>query len=261
MRRHWRIYRVFVRSSLQRELEFRANFIAKLIQNVMWVGFALAFVLIVFANTNSIAGWSEGQTLVLTGTAGMLFSLFPGVFFSMMEIPTQVRQGTLDFVVTKPVDDQFWVSLRKFNFDQAGPFVVGGAMVAYGLHASHTSPALGQWLAWGLLAGCGLAIYYGICFAMMTSAIWFVRVENLWVLTETMSSVARTPTDVYPLGLRRFLFTALPLGLLATVPAKVLNHGLDYGMVGLSVLWAAIALVGSRLFWRFAMRHYGSASS
>lgn len=261
MRRHLRIYRVFVASSFQRELEFRANFFAKILQGALWVVFALALVLIVFANTKSIAGWTEPQVLVLTGTAMMVSSASNGLFFSLMDIPSQVRQGTLDFVITKPVDDQFWVSLRRCNFDQFGPFTAAAILVGVGLHSGHVSPTPLQWLLWALLAGCGLAMYYGFSFALMATAIWFVRVDNLWVLIETASSVARTPVDVYPYSIRRFLLFYLPLALLATVPARTLTVGPVWTQVSASLIWAVAALLGSRLFWVYATRHYSSASS
>ena len=41
MGRYWKIYRTFFTSSLARELEFRANFFAKVLQNGVWIFFFL----------------------------------------------------------------------------------------------------------------------------------------------------------------------------------------------------------------------------
>ncbi|HLK16203.1 MAG TPA: ABC-2 family transporter protein [Fimbriimonadaceae bacterium] len=261
MRRHLRIYRMFVVSSFNRELEFRANFFAKMVQNVMWIGFAVAIVLVVFANTKSIAGWSQPTALVLTGTAAILTSLSSGLFFSLMEIPQQVRQGTLDFVVTKPVDAQMWVSTRRVNFDQLGPLCFGIALLAYGLHAAGVHPALGQWLAWFGLVVAALAMFYSLSISLMTLAIWLVRVDNLWVLTETAASVSRTPVDVYPIVVQRFFLYFLPLAFFATLPAKMLILGVDGSLVLLGAVWGIGSLLASRMFWKYATRHYASASS
>ena len=252
---------MFVTSSFNRELEFRANFVAKLIQNVMWIGFAVAIVLVVFANTKSIAGWSQPTVLVLTGTAAIMTSLSAGLFFSLMEIPQQVRQGTLDFVVTKPVDAQMWVSLRRVNFDQLGPLSFGIALLVYGLHTAHAHPDLVQWTAWFVLTAAALAMFYSLSLSLMTLAIWLVRVDNLWVLTETASSMSRTPVDVYPAIVQRFFLYFLPLAFFATMPAKALIEGFNGYWLVLGTLWGAGALIASRLFWRYATRHYASASS
>jgi ABC-2 type transport system permease protein len=252
---------MFVTSSFNRELEFRANFLAKLVQNVMWIGFAVAIVLVVFANTKSIAGWSQPTVLVLTGTAAIMTSLSAGLFFSLMEIPQQVRQGTLDFVVTKPVDAQMWVSLRKVNFDQLGPLSFGIALLLYGLHVAHSHPDLLQWTAWLFLTFSALALFYSLSLSLMTLAIWLVRVDNLWVLTDTAASVSRTPVDVYPAIVQRFFMYFLPLAFFATIPAKALIVGFDGLWLGIGVIWGVTALLASRAFWKYATRHYASASS
>lgn len=261
MRRHLRIYRTFVVSSFNRELEFRANFIAKLIQNVLWIGFAVAIVLVVFANTKSIAGWTQPTVLVLTGTAAAMTSISAGLFFSLMDIPGQVRQGTLDFVVTKPIDAQMWVSLRRVNFDQVGPLSFGIALLIYGLKVGHIHPDLWQWGAWLILLLCALGMFYSLSLALMTTAIWLVRVDNLWVLTETTSSVSRTPVDVYPASVQRLFLYFFPLAFFATIPAKALVEGFNGLWLAVGVIWAVASLIASRAFWKHATRNYASASS
>ena len=68
-----------------------------------------------------------------------------GFFFSLTEIPQQVRMGTLDFVLVRPVDPQFWVSLRRLAPEQAGVALVGLGMVFVGLRIDGAAPDLGGW--------------------------------------------------------------------------------------------------------------------
>lgn len=261
MARYWKIYRTFFVSSLARELEFRANFFAKVFQNVVWIGFFVLILLVVYRNTNQVAGWDKGDALVLGATVFVMSALSSAFFFSITEIPQQVRMGALDFVITKPVDSQFWVSARRFNFDQIGSLIAGVVMIAVGVHLAGISASPAQWLGYVTLLLSSLAIFYSLNLAMMTTGIWLVRVDNLFVLTESLTQVARYPLDIYPLNLQRFLTYVVPLGLLATVPARQLVKGFDPTMVVLGLVWAAGALVLSRCFWRYALRHYSSASS
>ena len=53
----------------------------------------------------------------------------------------------------------------------------------------------------------------------------------------------------------------MPLGFLATVPARQLTQGLDVTMAALGLTYALIAVTCARLFWRFALTKYQSASS
>jgi viologen exporter family transport system permease protein len=261
MARYWRIYRAFYLSSLARELEFRANFFAKVLQNLVWIGFFVMILLVVYGKTDSIAGWSKGHAFVLGATVFVMNSVSSAFFFSLTDIPQQVRLGTLDFVISKPVDSQFWVSMRRFNFDQIGALIAGVIMVLIGVHISFLHPSFGQWTAYVVSVVASIAIFYAFSLAMMTTGIWLVRVDNLFVLGESIVQVARYPLDIYPTGAQRFLTYVVPLGLLSTVPARQLVHPASPVMALLSLGWAALAVFLSRRFWRYAMRHYTSASS
>lgn len=261
MARYWRIYRTFFVSSFARELEFRANFFAKILQNALWIFFFLAILFVVYRNTDSVAGWSRGEALILAATVFLMNAVANAFFFSLAEIPNQVRMGTLDFVVTKPIDSQFWVSTRKFNFDQIGTLVAGFAMIAVGVLNAKIAPGALQWVGYVTLVAASLTIFYAFNLALMTTGIWLVRVDNLWVLSESVTQIARYPLDIYGAGLQRFLTFAVPLGFLATVPARQLVRAFDPAMVATGALWALAALLLSRLFWRYALRHYSSASS
>src|SRR5689334_22492001 len=104
MRRYWQIYRTFLVSSFARELEFRANFFAKIFQNAIWIVFFFLLLKVIYGRTDSIAGWGEGDSLVLAATIFIMTSIGTAIFTSITEIPQHVRQGTLDFIVTKPID-------------------------------------------------------------------------------------------------------------------------------------------------------------
>lgn len=261
MKRYWRVYRSFFTSSLARELEFKANFIAKLAQNSMWIFFFLMILFVVYGRTSSIAGWGRGDAFVLAATVFIMNAVFNALFFSLQEIPTQIRMGTMDFVVTKPMDSQFWVSTRKFNFDQMGTIIAGIVMLALGTQVANVHPSPAQWIAYLILLATSISIFYSFNLAMMTTAIWLVRVDNLWVLGESLVGVARYPIDIYETGLRRFLTFVVPLAFLSTVPARELVKGFDAAAVGEGLLWSIVVLCLSRVFWLKAMRSYTSASS
>lgn len=261
MSRYWRIYRSFFVSSFARELEFRANFFAKVLQNVMWIFFFLMILLVIYRNTNSVAGWSRGQAFVLAATVFLMTSVAGALFMSLQEIPEHVRKGTLDFIITKPIDTQFWISTRKFNFDQVGTLLAGMVMVAVGVFLSGVTPGFVAWLSYLILLLCSVVIFYSFNLALMTTGIWLVRVDNLWVLGESVQQVARYPVEIFPRTVQWAFFYVMPLAFIATVPASQLVKTPDPKMVLLGVAWAAAFFVLARLFWRFALRHYTSASS
>ena len=261
MERYWRIYRTFVSTSLIRELEFKANFFAKLLQQTVWCGFFVVIILVIYGKSTDVAGWGRADSFILAATVFLITGISAAFTSSLNDIPQMVRQGTLDFVVSKPVDSQFWVSARRFNFDQVGVLLTGIAMVVSGVATNGNHPSLAQWMAYSVLVLSGSVLFYAFNLVLMTTGIWLVRVDNLFILSESVTNVARFPVDIYNLGIRWVLTYAIPLALLSTVPARQLVKGFDAGGLVLGVAWAIALLLAARFFWRFALTKYSSASS
>ena len=217
--------------------------------------------LVIYRNTDMVAGWSRGDAFILAATVFLMNSVFTGFFFSLNEIPQHVRLGTLDFIITKPVDTQFWISIRKFEFGQIGTFLAGSVMVYVGVVTAHLHPSPIQWLGYAILVAASLLIFYSFNLILMTTGIWLVKVDNLWVLGDTLTQISRFPIDIYGLGLRRVFVYFVPLAFIATIPSRELKEGFDPKMVALGILWSGLFLVLARWFWRYALTRYTSASS
>jgi ABC-2 type transport system permease protein len=262
VRRLFEIYKKFFASSIQRELEFKANFFANVGQNILWIAFFILLPKIVYTNTSSVAGWSEGDSYVLAATVFFTYALLI-VFFSvnLMEIPEKVRKGTLDFDLLKPVDSQFLVSIRKFSFDEIGTIIGGIVMLLIGLSMSGYEPSLIQVATYLFMLFCAVVIFYSFQLIMMTLAIWLVRVDNLWVFGETVYYVARFPTDIFKSQLRVILTYYIPIAFIASEPTKVLLGRTGPSTALIALVWMIAFVVVSRMFWRWALGRYSSASS
>jgi ABC-2 type transport system permease protein len=262
VRRYARLYGAMVRAALQREIEFRANFWAKVIQNVIWMGFFLLILKVFYNQTDAIAGWSEGKAFLLMATCYIMAALTSGVFgMGLQELPTLIRLGTMDYVLVKPVDTQFWISVRLFSFDQIGSVVASIGMLVYGFHIEGLTPSLVGIAMYIVLVIAAVVLFYSLFFGMMTLGIWLVRVENLWVVGEAVFQVARFPMDIFPFAVQRVFLYVVPLAFIATVPTRTLWGDLSPGIFWLGVGWSVVAFAVCRWFWRFALRYYTSASS
>ena len=262
LRRYGRLYRVFARNNVVRELEFRANFWAKVFTNLSWLLLNVLFLEVLFANTRSIAGWREGEVYVLLGTYMITRALMDILFTpNLGQIPTMIRMGTMDFVLTKPVPSQFFVSARYLSLDEIGSLVSAIAVLAYGVVKAGLTPSLGQFLAWGFLTLCGLALFYAIQFLLMTLSFWLIRLDNLTHLADIVVWNARYPIDVFGRRLGLFFTYVLPLAFLATVPTLALKEGVKLWWLVAGTLLTLLFLQLAARFWRYATRVYTSASS
>lgn len=262
MGQSFRVFRQFIRSSFTRELEFRGNFIAKILQNIIWMLFFLLILKVVYLNTGVVAGWKEGDAYILSATCFLMLSIVNGFFtYNLIEIPEKVRKGTLDFDLVKPIDTQLLVSIRKVRFDEIGTFLVGIVMVMLGTKMGGHVPSAWNVFSYLFLIPCAIVIFYNFSLMLMTLGIWLVRVDNLWVLSDSIFVIARFPLDIFGPTATRVLTFFVPLAFISTVPSQALLGRLAPEMALWGIGWAAAFALGGRAFFRFALRHYTSASS
>ncbi len=254
------------RYTLARELSLRGNFLVKVSVEVIWLGIMIAFYSTVFLKTKMIAGWSENEFLFFLGGFFALNGVIECLFLeNCNEFAELVRTGDLDFLLLKPVDEQFLISCRRIDWAVSmnvpmGMIVMGIALGR--MHWGFDPVRLGAFL---VTFGCGTAIAYSFMLMLTATSVWLVRNQSLMEMWWLFSSLARYPKEIFlgsraePLG---FVFTFIvPILLVANVPADVMVRRLSPFMVGYTVLATVVLLFVSRRFFRHALRSYRSASS
>lgn len=111
------------------------------------------------------------------------------------------------------------------------------------------------------MLACGLAILYSLWFVLSATSIWFVKVWNATEVLRSVLAAGRYPMSAYPPALRLVFTVVVPVAFLTTVPAQAILGLAEPRWLLASGLMAVLALGVSRTFWRFALRHYTSASS
>jgi ABC-2 type transport system permease protein len=262
MKRYLALFGLFVRASLQAALEYRANFAVSAFQSAFWLLWGVAGTLIFFRFGGSLGGWGFEQVLLVVG----MFRVFEGVIDGLLRpnitrIVEHIQRGTLDFILLKPVDSQFMASLREINLRTLPDIAVGLGLIVYGLIALRHSPGILAILAFLLLVGCAVVMVYGLWMLLITTAFWFVRVENVAELFNAVYETGRFPVSTFSPAVRAALTFVIPIAFLTTFPAAALLGLLEPLYLALAPVLAVALLLASRAFWRVALRSYTSASS
>lgn len=260
--RYPRLLLLLSKLSLVEEMEYRSNFWANLLNTLSVLVAALLTLQVFFQNTDEIGGWTFNQVLVLLG----VFNALEGVMKMVLQpnigrIVQHIRKGTLDLILTKPVDSQFYISFRHIVFWPIVDVLIGFGLILYAVLQLDVAIQFTGVLLFLLLFLAGIATLYGMWMLLMTMSFWFVKVENLTFLFDALFETSRFPVTVYRGVLRKLLTFVLPVAVLTTFPAAAF-----LGRLGLSEAWislgmATFMLTASRLFWKKALRHYSSASS
>lgn len=260
MRRYARLWGYLARRSMMAQLAYRGDFLMGLARNAGYIALAVVFYQVLFLRTDSIAGWSQSEILLLFGT----FRIVKGVLYFFVEdnigaIPDSVRSGEMDFVLLKPLSARFLLTCSRVNLGAASNALIGAGLVAYGLHALPPVHGLGAPLAYLALIACAVAIFYNILFMLMTVSFWTVKVDGLQVLFDEILNMAGLPVSVYRGALGLLFSYLLPLGVAATVPAGVLTGRQDPIFYLYAPLFAVASAIASHWLWRKAIGSYTSA--
>jgi ABC-2 type transport system permease protein len=262
MRRYLIILRLFVRTEVQRELEYRANLLMEILQMVMVIGSSVGAVLVLFTYTSSLNSWTLPQMLVLLGVYYLVQGIEEMVFQpSVTQMMEHVRLGTLDFTLLKPANSQFLLSLRQWNVVQIAQVTLGAAVMAIGVGQVGNAVTFQTVLAFLVTLACGLILVYSVLLVLATLSFWFVRVDNILAVFWAFMDAGRFPVDVYPGWLRITLSTVVPIGIAVTVPAQAIANRLDLVGFLATLAGTAFAWLFSSWFWRVGLRNYTGASA
>ncbi len=262
MRRYLLTLRRFWATSLAAELEYPVNALIELVAAVGNLAGSLFVLSLFYGPGRSLGGWSWEAALVVLG----VYTLLDGLTNTLLQpnlstIVTHVQTGTLDFVLLKPIDSQFWLSARRFS-----PWGLPGIALGFGL-IGFSAPRAGattdpqQLLAAALLLLASGLILYSLWFVLAATSIWFVKVWNATEVLRAVLVAGRYPISAYPAGLRVVFTFVLPVAFLTTVPAEAILGRASNGWLLASLGVATLSVLLSRRFWQFALRHYTSASS
>lgn len=257
-----RLFWLFVKTSISNDTEYRADFFAQILVTLLGLGAQLAAVSVIFAHTPDLAGWTLPQVLALLGVYNVMYGVIGAVIApNMRRVLEDVRQGTLDFALLKPIDSQFFVSARQFVVWRLADVALGLGLSIYAATRLAHQLSAREAILFPLMLLCGAVIVYSFWLILTTTAFWFTRIDNIEMIFWNLFEAGRYPIDVYPLYVQRLLTFVIPLAFITTLPARALSGRLDAASVGLAMVLAAAMAMISAAFWRVGLRRYGSASS
>src|ERR1700747_55556 len=264
MRRYIEIYSILLRNSLIRDMSFKANFLLWMLVEVLWFCGQIVFFSIIFGNVNHIGDWSKWEVVLLVGTHQIIAQLFQAFFFvNVANIPELVRTGRLDSLLVLPIDSQFAVSSKQFGLDSVVNAALGGAVVIVSLTRLGVAPQPLHIFLYLVAIGFGIAIHYSIMLNLAAVSFWIVRAQGLVYGYFNFLNIARYPDVIFPRLFRLIFGWVIPVVIIANIPARLLikSLGQPFPLMLHLIIASPIVFWLSRVFWKFALGHYSSASS
>ena len=257
------IVRTYIRLGLLNFVQYRADFALGIVNAIISFATQLLGITIVFGQTDDLQGWNRADLIVLVGVHTVVGGVFGMVINpSITTFLASIREGTFDFLLTKPVDAQLLASVQSVAPQALTSVVAGIVIIIYGLQAGSGFPGVGSVAIFLLLLLAGLLMVYSFMIMLAALAFWLVRLDNILNIFNVMFGNAGTwPVTIFPGWLRVMLTFIIPIAFAVTVPTQALTGTLTVPTAALTFVVAIAFLVVSRAFWLFAIRHYTGASA
>lgn len=253
---------LFFKVGVLNELQYRVNFVVSLLQSAIALTTGLVVIALVYAHTDDLNGWSQPELLCVLGIQILMGGVIKSYIQpNMTRLIEDVREGKLDFALTKPEDAQVLVSVREVRIWQVVDVVSGLAVLAVGLSRITAEIGALDALAFAVALFVGAVLVYCFWLVMATGAFWIV---NMWHAVELFDGIymtGRFPVGIYPGWLRYSVTFLVPIAFAVTVPAEALTSRLEWQTLALAVGFAVALFAFTRWFWRFGLRRYSGASA
>lgn len=263
MKRYLNVYTSLLIFTLKSMLEYRFNFLLQIFYGPAYT-IVLYFILItVYSKTTTLGGWTSQEGMVLFSVFHLLYMSYYFLFMKGMRhlLWNAIRVGEFDFILTKPINPQFYISISK-PYIELLPLL--GLLVTYFIYQLLHLPVpltLGNFALFSVLFIAGIAIVYLSLSSYATIGFYASKAAQVIELFDKASDFSQYPNPIFPNSIRLLTFTFLPIAFFSYVPTLFLLGKGTPLLFLITLVTVLILIIINRWLWKRGLEHYSSASS
>jgi ABC-2 type transport system permease protein len=254
-----KVVKTICKNSICSQLAYPANlFMAVLIQS-SFLAVQLIFIDSIYSQVDSIMGWNKYDLIFYTITATLIDSLFISTsFLNLIDFPALIREGRLDFMMTKPLSCKFLVSIKWIDTGALLQVLQNFCMLTYPLYKLQKMPTLTEIVLYICSVVTGVFVLYCFYLTISCIAFWVVKTDFIDNIYGLAYMLALKPINIYPRIIRLILCSILPLGLIFYVPANTIKS-VGFIHLLLLIVIAILYSIFANFIWKLGIKKYSSA--
>ncbi|MBI2008376.1 ABC-2 family transporter protein [Candidatus Amesbacteria bacterium] len=252
-------FRYFI-NSLEQNISgptvFIMFFSSKLIRYVLFI----SFLYYLGSGIKLIGNYTWEQMIFFYLVFILVDSVVQMFFREVYRFRPLVISGGFDMVLAKPFPPLVRCLLGGPDYADLGVLVILLAVISY-FTSVYIHPSLLQFLTFLMMLGNTFIVATAFHIMVLAIGILTLSVDHLIMVYRDLTALVRIPVDLFTEPVRSLITFVIPVGLMFTFPAKTLLGLLSPSLILFSFIFAICYLIFALKFWRFALKHYSSASS
>ena len=236
MKKYFQIIKAYFRYSVMLEMEYKFNFFFGGIFELLWLIMYIVLVNVIFLGTDAIGGWEKTEVLLLTFQGGLIDALVTLIIVpGLSQLPDYVNTGKLDFVLLKPINTRFHLSIRNFSLDQIKNIIINIFGIFYcvkKLKLDITIERLGLYIC---LVICSIVVIYNIMFMMMSLSFWVIKMDVVMNFCSELITIGNQPYSIYPKAAQKFLTYGIPILVAFNYPVLGILGKNNFELFGIAI--------------------------
>lgn len=258
---YWRFWRQAASNSLQETFVNRATNVLFFLGKCVRLLFSLLFILAIKQNLHFFGAYTTNQLLLFFLTYQIISVVTQAVFRGVYSFAYSIRRGEFDFTLLKPINPLFQALMGSPDANDVIFLLPLFGAMGFLIHQSQLSFDLVNILFYVLLLANGLLIATALHVAILAFGILTMDVDGLTWLYRDFLTLGQLPIDAYRQPIRALLNFVVPIGIMITVPTRMLlGLSSPVVLVSATVVGTTAFLISLKL-WKIALKKYSSASS
>ena len=257
-----RLIRTFIKVNVQMSLAYRSEAVIEFLLDLMWLGWELLSLQIIFGNTQSLGGWSKGDLIALMGVLLMVNTFMSALIWPNTDFfNAAMHDGSLDYMLLQPVNNLFLVTFSRISIWRIVDLIVAIILIVIGVRMAGDIVTPFNLATFLLLIISGSLVLYSLWIVLIAFTFWFTKFDNNVTILQALTDTGRYPITVYPWWLRIIVTFIIPIGLATTIPIQALRGELNLQQVFIFLAVSMIALLVASQVWKLGIKRYSGASS
>lgn len=260
MRFWWKLLKLewmFFKLSAIADLQMRFNLVLHFLNDTLWYAVQIALFEALYLHVDQLGGWGLPETRVFLGVLFVVDSLQMILFCRNFEnFPERVARGEIELLLLKPVSSQQLMTAQRLQCGFLPNFCFAMVWLVWSLMHLPGGFLWSHLLALLVTIPLALSIFYSTRVIVSTCALVFTRADQIQELYFALFRLGQRPDRLYGSGMRYLVLMIVPVGMIASVPTRLLVDPFESWVLAALVATSISFLWIANRFWHWAIRRH-----